>query len=103
MSPVADETYEPDTSTPGLTVVRSDKDGSYYILHAPSRLAIAKGWARREDAIAVADHLDGMLPWTATAAELRQAPPADVTAVAFAVSDGGGTFLVKADGGAACG
>lgn len=90
---MADDTYEPDTSTPGLTVAWFDKHGSYGILHAPSRLAIAKGWERREDAIAVADHLDGMLPWAATAAKLQEASPADVTDVAFAVSDGGGTFL----------
>jgi hypothetical protein len=96
---VADETHVPDTSTPGLTVAWLDNYSSYGILHAPSRLAIAKGWARREDAIAVADFLDGMLPWAATAAKLQQAPPADVTAVAFAVGDGGGAFLVKADGG----
>lgn len=82
-----------DTSTPGLTVARSEKDGTYYILHAPSRLAIAKGWERREDAIAVADHLDGMLPWAATAAKLQAASREAVTDVAYVVIDGGGTFL----------
>lgn len=94
-----DETHEPDTSTPGLTVARSEKDGTYYILHAPSRLAIAKGWGRREDAIAVADRLNGMLPWAATAAKLQEAPPKVVTAVADVIWEHGGTFLAKPDGG----
>ncbi|WTW93682.1 hypothetical protein OG216_09955 [Streptomycetaceae bacterium NBC_01309] len=90
---MADDAYEPDTSTPGLTVAWFDKHESFGILHAPSRLAIAKGWGHREDAITTADHLDGMLPWAATAAKLQDAPREAVTDVAYVVSEGGGTFL----------
>ena len=91
--------YEPDTSTPGLTVVWFEKHSSYGILHAPSRLAIAKGWGHREDAVATADRLDGILPWAATAAKLQEASPDIVTAVANVVWDNSGTFLAKAEAG----
>lgn len=100
---MADETYaEPDTSTPGLTVVWSDEHG-HCILHAPSRLMIAKAFDRRETAIVAADRMDGILPWAATAAKLREAPQAVVAEVADVVWDFGGTFMAHPapqDGGA---
>lgn len=97
---MADEQSELDTSTHGLTVRWLDKYDSFGILHANSYFVVAEGWARREDAVAAADCLDGVAPWAATAAKLRELPEAVVFDVAFVVSEAGGTFLTRTAPGA---
>lgn len=83
------------TSTPGLSVSWSSKHNSYCIEHTTSRLIVAKGWTRRGDAVAVAATLDGIVPWAATAAKLREAPFSKVADVSDRVKAGGGAFVSR--------